>query len=57
MIGATYTFPDTTKLFGSIARKVRFPTLSQLYGSSSGNLDLKAEKAINYTLGVSRLLF
>jgi outer membrane receptor protein involved in Fe transport len=53
MIGATYAFPDTTKLFGSIARKVRFPRLSQLYGSS-GNLDLKAEKAINYTLGVSR---
>jgi outer membrane cobalamin receptor len=53
MIGATYTFADTTKLLGSIARKVRFPRLSQLYGST-GNLDLKAEKAINYTLGVSR---
>jgi outer membrane receptor protein involved in Fe transport len=54
MIGATYTFPDTTKLFGSIARKGRFPTLSQLYSSTSGNLDLQAETAINYTLGVSR---
>lgn len=53
MIGATYTFADTTKLFGSVARKVRFPRLSQLYGST-GNLDLKAEKTINYTLGVSR---
>jgi iron complex outermembrane receptor protein len=53
MIGATYTFADTTKIFGSIARKVRFPRLSQLYGST-GNLDLKAETAINYTLGVSR---
>jgi len=59
MIGATYTFADTntfadtTRLFGSVARKVRFPRLSQLYGST-GNLDLKAEKAINYTLGVSR---
>ena len=53
MVGATYTFSDNTKLFGSIARKVRFPTLSQLYGSS-GNLDLKAETAVNYTLGVSR---
>jgi iron complex outermembrane receptor protein len=54
MVGATYIFPDTTKLFGSIARKTRFPTLSQLYDSNSGNLDLKAETAINYTLGVSR---
>ncbi|OGP53195.1 MAG: hypothetical protein A2Y65_01005 [Deltaproteobacteria bacterium RBG_13_52_11] len=53
MIGATYTFSDTTKLFGSVARKVRFPRLSQLYGST-GNLDLKAETAINYTLGASR---
>ncbi|MFA4916402.1 MAG: TonB-dependent receptor [Syntrophales bacterium] len=55
MIGATYNFTDSTKLFGSIARKVRFPTLDQLYSSKSGNLDLKAEKAINYTLGVSQL--
>jgi iron complex outermembrane receptor protein len=53
MLGATYTFPDTTKLYGSIAHKVRFPRLSQIYGSS-GNLDLQAETAINYTLGVSR---
>ena len=28
MIGATYTLTDTTRLFGSVARKVRFPTLS-----------------------------
>jgi iron complex outermembrane recepter protein len=55
MIGATYSFADTTKLFASVARKVRFPTLDQLYSSKGGNLNLKAEKAINYTLGVSRL--
>jgi iron complex outermembrane receptor protein len=53
MIGATYTFPDTTKLYGSVARKTRFPRLSQLYGGS-GNLELNAETAINYTLGASR---
>jgi iron complex outermembrane receptor protein len=52
MVGTTYTLFDT-KLYGSIARKVRFPRLSQLYGSS-GNLDLEAETAINYTLGASR---
>ena len=55
MIGATYNFTDSTKLFGSFARKVRFPTLDQLYSSKSGNLNLKAEKANNYTLGVSQL--
>jgi outer membrane receptor protein involved in Fe transport len=55
MIGATYSLDNSSKLFGSIARKVRFPTLDQLYASRGGNLNLKPEKAINYTLGVSRL--
>ncbi len=54
MIGANYIFQDSTKLFASIARKSRFPTLGQLYSSSSGNTSLSSEKSINYTLGVSR---
>jgi outer membrane receptor protein involved in Fe transport len=54
MIGATYTVSDSTRLFGSIARKVRFPTLSQLYSRKSGNTELTAERSINYTLGVSQ---
>jgi outer membrane receptor protein involved in Fe transport len=54
MIGATYSFPDSTRMFASIARKVRFPTLQQLFSSRSGNINLKAEKSVNYTLGVSR---
>ena len=54
MIGATYTITDSTRLFGSVARKVRFPTLSQLYSTRSGNTDLTAEKSINYTVGVSQ---
>jgi outer membrane receptor protein involved in Fe transport len=56
MIGATYTFADTTKLFASVARKTRFPTLNDLYASASkgGNPELKAETAINSTIGASR---
>jgi outer membrane receptor protein involved in Fe transport len=54
MIGATYTFEDTTRLFGSLARKVRFPTLQQLFSSKGGNTDLDAERSINYTLGAAR---
>ena len=54
MIGATYNLSDTTRLFGSIARKVRFPTLSQLYSTRSGNTELNAERSVNYTLGVSQ---
>lgn len=53
MIGATYILTDSTRLFGSIARKVRFPTLFYLYASRGGNLDLQAETSINYTLGVT----
>jgi iron complex outermembrane receptor protein len=54
MVGATYTLSDTTRLFGSIARKVRFPTLSQLYSTKSGNTELNAEKSLNYTLGITQ---
>jgi iron complex outermembrane recepter protein len=54
MAGVAYTFSDSTRLFGSWARKIRFPTLSSLYSSSSGNPDLKPEKSHNYVLGVSR---
>jgi iron complex outermembrane recepter protein len=54
MVGATYAFSDGTKLFGSLARKVRFPTLFQLYSSKGGNPNLEAEKSWNYVLGASR---
>jgi iron complex outermembrane receptor protein len=54
MIGVTYSLSDTTRLFGSTARKVRFPTLSQLYSTKSGNTELTAEKSINYTLGITQ---
>ncbi|HOV89623.1 MAG TPA: TonB-dependent receptor [Syntrophorhabdaceae bacterium] len=56
MIGATFTFTNGTKVFGSAARKIRFPTLQQLYSSKGGNIDLTAEKSWNYVLGVSREL-
>ncbi|MCB2227678.1 MAG: TonB-dependent receptor [Desulfarculaceae bacterium] len=54
MLGATYTFGDQTRLFGSVARKTRFPTLQQLFGSRSGNIELDPEHSTNFTLGVSR---
>jgi Outer membrane receptor for ferrienterochelin and colicins len=57
MIGAVYTFADSTKLFGSVAKKTRFPTLHQLYSGKSGNPDLDAEQSINYTIGTSRTFF
>jgi iron complex outermembrane recepter protein len=56
MVGATYTFCDGTRVFGSFARKVRFPTLQQLYASRGGNVDLNAETSENYVFGVARSL-
>jgi len=54
MIAATYIFPDSTKLFASVARKTRFPTLQQLFDSKGGNSSLNPEVAINSTVGASR---
>jgi iron complex outermembrane receptor protein len=54
MIGASYIFPDSTRIFGSVARKTRFPTLGQLYSGKSGNINLDAETSVNYTVGASR---
>jgi len=56
MAGATYTLGDGTKLFGSWAEKIRFPTLSQLYSSKGGNPDLKPEETNNYVVGASRAI-
>ena len=35
MAGVKYAFNDGTNLFGSWAKKIRFPTLSTLYSSSA----------------------
>jgi outer membrane receptor protein involved in Fe transport len=35
---------------------VRYPTLNELYTSKGGNPDLKPEKTVNYTLGISQSL-
>jgi len=54
MGGLAYTFADKTKVFGSVAKKTRFPNLGELYGGDKPNPDLKPEKSLNYTIGLSR---
>ena len=54
MAGLSWKLADTTRLYGSVAEKTRFPTLNQLYSGSSGNPALDSEQSINYTLGVQR---
>ena len=53
MIGFTWE-ADQTKYYGSVAKKTRFPTMSQLYSSKGGNPELDSEQTINYTLGVTK---
>ncbi len=50
MIGFTWDL-EQGQVYGSVARKTRFPALFELYGTG-GNTELSAEKSINYTLGV-----
>ena len=58
--GVHYIFEDATKLHLSVAKKSRFPTLSELYssylGSAYPNPNLKKEQSVNYEAGIQRPL-
>jgi outer membrane cobalamin receptor len=51
MIGANYR-KGSTQLYGSVAKKTKFPNLFQLYSSRGGNPELDPEQSVNYTIGV-----
>ncbi len=53
MAGLVWRTPADTVLNASLARKSRFPTLSQLYSSKSGNTALASESTVNATASVS----
>ncbi|MBR9863863.1 MAG: TonB-dependent receptor [Rhodobacteraceae bacterium] len=55
-IAAIYRLNDNWNVFGSLSRVNRLPTDDEIYDAFSGglpNLDLKAEKGMNYEVGVS----
>ena len=54
MAGLVYRGKGGTVVNAALARKGRFPTLSQLYSSRSGNTALESERSINTTVSVSR---
>jgi outer membrane cobalamin receptor len=55
--GATYDLFDTTSIKGSFAKKIRFPSLKQLYETTSGgNPELTTEESYNYELGIEQVL-
>lgn len=53
-----YKLDDSTTLYGSIAKKSNLPSLNDRYSTKFGrytpNPDLKAERAINYEIGVEK---
>ena len=52
----SYDLTDTTRLKANHARKVRFPSLKQLYDVSAGNEDLDTEITMHYELGFEQQL-
>ena len=56
LIGAFFELTDSTLLRANHARKVRFPSIKQLYSGTSANLDLKPEITWHYEVGVEQAL-
>jgi vitamin B12 transporter len=54
LLGADYDLFEKTRLKGSYARKVRFPSISQFYDVSGGNPDLDAETSDHYEAGITQ---
>lgn len=52
LLGADYRLSDATTLRGSTSRKLRYPTLRDLYAVDRGNPDLVAETTQSYDLAV-----
>lgn len=54
VVGAYYDLGNHMRARASFARKVRFPTIRQLYDEDGGNPDLQTERSFNYELGIER---
>ena len=56
LIGTYYDLFKDTRIRASNARKIRFPTISDLYDPVNGNPDLKPEESIHYELSLEQRL-
>jgi outer membrane cobalamin receptor len=57
LAGAYYDFPTGTRLRGSAAHKLRFPSIRQLYEEPDyGNPDLEAERCWCFEIGIEQRL-
>jgi iron complex outermembrane receptor protein len=52
LLGGRRTLGSAWAVRGSVARKIRFPTLRDLYGAGRSNPDLEAETTRQYELGL-----
>ena len=56
LTGATWTLRPGTRIRGSVSRKLRFPSLRQLYDQGSGNPELESEHSWDFEIGLSQAL-
>jgi outer membrane cobalamin receptor len=56
LAGATYDLPTETRLRASAARKIRFPSVVQLYDPNGGNVHLESEHCWCFEVGVEQAL-
>lgn len=54
MLGASFDITNSTVIRASFAEKIRFPSIRQLYDSTSGVSTLKPEESTNYEAGISQ---
>lgn len=55
-VGSYYDFLETWRVRASHARKIRFPSLRQLYNAGEGNPELETEKTLHYELALDKRL-
>jgi vitamin B12 transporter len=57
LVGVYYDLFENTRIKGSAARTIRFPSIRQLYEEDTGNPDLNPEKSNNYEMGIEQRFF
>lgn len=57
LVGTNYDLFENTLIRASAARKIRFPSIRQLYEEGGGNADLRPEESYNYEVGIEQRIF
>jgi vitamin B12 transporter len=56
LVGSHYDLSTDTRISGALAKKIRFPSIKQLYDTTYGNPDLKAEESLNLELKLAQTM-